>query len=235
MSTTSKWPKDPESHWQTQIVYWVSQLLTKVYLFFVLFRNICSVFFFVSMSWIYSLNFSTILPAPQPSSKPSPSKRLCSGEKLIPAAGEENQEPQTGPVVPMLTDPPTDKKPPVGPSSRHSSLERAVKQLAPQPGHVNNVEPQPEMTPVPSTPKNQAQKVEKITPATPVPDTCKDDEVEVSASRPAGMRSRLHMLAEQRKCWDGNQKNIFIVSVNELMEIGWIKKKHFLEIITHKN
>lgn len=187
------------------------------------------------MSWICSLNFSTILPAPQPSSKPSPSKRLCSGEKLIPAAGEENQEPQTGPVVPMLTDPPTDKKPPVGPSSRHSSLERAVKQLAPQPGHVNNVEPQPEMTPVPSTPKNQAQKVEKITPATPVPDTCKDDEVEVSASRPAGMRSRLHMLAEQRKCWDGNQKNIFIVSVNELMEIGWIKKKHFLEIITHKN
>ncbi|XP_024921127.1 anillin isoform X3 [Cynoglossus semilaevis] len=141
--------------------------------------------------------------APQPSSKPSPSKRLCSGEKLIPAAGEENQEPQTLPVVPMLTDPPTDKKPPVGPSSRHSSLERAVKQLAPQPGHVNNVEPQPEMTPVPSTPKNQAQKVEKITPATPVPDTCKDDEVEVSASRPAGMRSRLHMLAEQRKCWDG--------------------------------
>ncbi|XP_034092169.1 anillin isoform X3 [Gymnodraco acuticeps] len=61
---------------------------------------------------------------PQLSSKPSPSKRRCSEENV---AGEENQEPaMSRSVAPVLSDPPTDKKPPTGPNSvRHaSSLER---------------------------------------------------------------------------------------------------------------
>ncbi|KAL3044243.1 hypothetical protein OYC64_003978 [Pagothenia borchgrevinki] len=61
---------------------------------------------------------------PQLSSKPSPSKRRCSEENV---AGEENQEPaMSRSVAPVLSNPPTDKKPPTGPNSvRHaSSMER---------------------------------------------------------------------------------------------------------------
>uniref|UniRef100_H3DLD4 Anillin n=1 Tax=Tetraodon nigroviridis TaxID=99883 RepID=H3DLD4_TETNG len=78
---------------------------------------------------------------PQVSTKPSPSKRKCSEENVQAAAGEENQEPRmTGSGAPQLSDPPTDRKPPVGPASIRSAS--SVEKMATLP--VVQVQPEPE-------------------------------------------------------------------------------------------
>lgn len=75
------------------------------------------------------------------STKPSPSKRKCSEENVQAAAGEENQEPRmTGSGAPQLSDPPTDRKPPVGPASIRSAS--SVEKMATPP--VVQVQPEPE-------------------------------------------------------------------------------------------
>ncbi|XP_058475110.1 anillin isoform X2 [Solea solea] len=143
---------------------------------------------------------------PQPSSKPSPSKRLCSGENIHPAAGEENKEPEMNqPVVPMLADPPTDKKPPVGPSSRHSSLEKTATRpdVRSQPVQLRTEQPQLEKIAVNPAP-NLSSKDEELVPASPALHMTKEYLVEDPAPCAAGMKSRLQRLAEQRKCWDGS-------------------------------
>ncbi|KAM7372780.1 hypothetical protein PAMP_007678 [Pampus punctatissimus] len=137
---------------------------------------------------------------PQVSSKPSPSKRRCSEENGQPAGGEENQEPgMTRPVASVIPDPPTDKKPPVGPVSVRptSSLEKT----ATRPGVQS--QPEPEKMAVTPSPAPLNIKEVKMVSASPAPQRNKDDTVEYSAPSAAGMKSRLQRLAEQRKCWDG--------------------------------
>lgn len=145
--------------------------------------------------------------APQVSSKPSPSKRRCSGENVQPAAGEENQEPtMTQTVAPMLPDPQTDKKPPLGPTSVRpsSSLEKTAARpnLQPQP-QPQTAEPQPEkmaVTPSPDPPSSR--EAEMMSSGSGL--QRKEDLGEDPAPSAAGMKSRLQRLAEQRKCWDGS-------------------------------
>ncbi|XP_070777931.1 anillin [Enoplosus armatus] len=145
---------------------------------------------------------------PQVSAKPSPSKRRCSEENVQPAAGEENQEPAaTRAVAPMLSDPQTDKKPPVGPASvRHtSSLERAATRPAvqSQPEQLKTAQPEPEkMAVAPALDLPSGREADAV-PATSALQRNKEDLVEGPAPPAAGMKSRLQRLAEQRKCWDG--------------------------------
>ncbi|KAM6958817.1 anillin [Aplochiton taeniatus] len=155
--------------------------------------------------------------APHPSAKPSPSKKRCSEENLQPAAGEENREPAVIPsVAPAPTDPQTDRKPPVGPSSVRSaaSLERASVRPTSQPpvaqptrrqGSADRQAPAPEV-PVPAAapePQQTSRDVEMVVPANPAPLT-KGEEPEDAPPTPStgGMKSRLQRLAEQRQYWD---------------------------------
>lgn len=148
-------------------------------------------------------------PVPQVSSKPSPSKRRCSEENVQPAAGGENQEPMMlQPVTPMLSDPPTDKKPPVGPASvrSSSSLEKTATRPAvqSQPGQLKTVQPEPEkmaVTPAPDPPSSREAEMVSDNSAL---HRNKEDLVEDPAPSAGGMKSRLQRLAEQRKRWDGS-------------------------------
>ncbi|XP_051246576.1 anillin isoform X2 [Dicentrarchus labrax] len=145
---------------------------------------------------------------PQGSTKPSPSKRSRSGENVQPAAGEENHEPMTmRPVVPTLPDPITDKKPPVGPASVRpsSSLEKTAARPAVQfqPGQLKAAQPQTERMAVTPVPDPLSCIEAEMGPVSSAPQRNKEDLVEDPASSAAGMKSRLHRLAEQRKCWDG--------------------------------
>ncbi|KAM3858199.1 anillin [Diretmus argenteus] len=140
--------------------------------------------------------------APQLSSKPSPSKRLCSGENVQPATGEENQEPPC-PAAPMAADPPTDRKPPVAPASVRpaSSLEKTTTRPVVQsrPGQVKTV--QPERIAETSAPNPPSSKDVEMVPASPVPQRNREDP-EAPAMSATGMKSRLQRLAEQRHYWD---------------------------------
>lgn len=164
---------------------------------------------------LYSLLIfsNLLLPVPQVSTKPSPSKRRCSEENVQPAAGEENQEPMmTRPVAPMLPDPPTDKKPPVGPASirSSSSLEKTAARPAvqSQPVQLKPAQPEPETIAVTPAPDPPSSREAEMAPASSVLQGNKEDLVEAPAPSAAGMKSRLQRLAEQRKCWDGVGKNI---------------------------
>lgn len=148
------------------------------------------------------------LPVPQVSSKPSPSKRRCSEENV---AGEENQEPaMTRAVAPMLSDPPTDRKPPVGPAGVRpsSSLEKTANRpvVRSQPGQ--QAAPEPEKMAVTLAPNPPSSREVEAVPASSALQRNKEELVEDSAPSAAGMKSRLQRLAEQRKYWDGDGKNI---------------------------
>ncbi|XP_070703150.1 anillin [Pempheris klunzingeri] len=145
---------------------------------------------------------------PQVSSKPSPSKRRCSEENVQSTADEENQEPvMMRPVPPMLPDPPTDKKPPVGPASVRSfssSLERTATRPAveSQPGQLKTAQPDRiAITPAPDPPSSREA---EMVPASSALRRSDEDLVEDPAPSAVGMKSRLQRLAEQRKCWDGS-------------------------------
>uniref|UniRef100_A0A3Q1EKE3 Anillin n=1 Tax=Acanthochromis polyacanthus TaxID=80966 RepID=A0A3Q1EKE3_9TELE len=152
---------------------------------------------------------SVIDKVPQVSSKPSPSKRRCSEENVQPAASEENQEPiMTRAVAPVCSDPPTDKKPPVVPASIRpsSSLQKNLTRptVRSQPGQLETAQPEPErmaVSPAPDPPKSREAQME---PASSASQRRKEDLVEDPAPSVTGMRSRLHRLAEQRRCWDGD-------------------------------
>ncbi|XP_044027448.1 anillin isoform X2 [Siniperca chuatsi] len=152
---------------------------------------------------------------PQVSSKPSPSKRRCSGENVQPAAGEENQQPMVArAVAPMLSDPPTDKKPPVGPASVRptSSLEKTATRPAvqSQPGQLKTAQPEPEKMAVTPAPDLPSSREAEMVPASSALQRNKEDLVEDPAPSAAGMKSRLQRLAEQRKCWDGDGTSVAV-------------------------
>ncbi|XP_072226902.1 anillin [Leuresthes tenuis] len=145
---------------------------------------------------------------PQVSSKPSPSKRRCSEENGKPAADEENQEPvMTRAVAPVSSDPPTDKKPPVGSAGvRHSSsFEKTSARPAVQsrPEQLKTAQLKPEkmaVTPNLDPPSRKEAQTASIGSASQR--NVGDLEADPAPSA-AGMKSRLQRLAEQRKCWDG--------------------------------
>ncbi|XP_038154514.1 anillin [Cyprinodon tularosa] len=126
--------------------------------------------------------------APQISSKPSPSKRRCSEENSAP---DENQEPITSlAVAPAPSDPLTDKKPPVGPARVRSSS--SLRPAAPQ---ENSAPAQRQDTPT----------IRATATGPPGSDPQRNGAEEDPAPSAAGMKSRLQRLAEQRKCWDGDE------------------------------
>ncbi|XP_074543240.1 anillin isoform X2 [Halichoeres trimaculatus] len=138
--------------------------------------------------------------APQASSKPSPSKRSRSGENVLPAPGEENQKPTTTRAVSqVLSDPPTDKKPPAGPTGVRSasSLERTSTRP------VVQSQPEPEEMAVTPSPDPSSSREAEAVPLSSATQKSIEHLVEEPAPSAAGMKSRLQRLAEQRKCWDG--------------------------------
>ncbi|XP_059206348.1 anillin isoform X2 [Centropristis striata] len=144
---------------------------------------------------------------PQVSSKPSPSKRKCSEENVQPAAGEENQEPMmTQAVAPMCSDPPTDKKPPVGPATIRptSSLEKTATRPAVQSQPVQLKTPEPEKVVVSPAPNPPCSREVEMVPASSALQRNREDLVGDNAPSAAGMRSRLQRLADQRKYWGGD-------------------------------
>ncbi|KAM6974280.1 anillin [Tautogolabrus adspersus] len=146
--------------------------------------------------------------APQVSSKPSPSKRSRSGENIQLTAGEENQEPtMTRALTPMLSDPPTDKKPPAGPTSIRpsSSLEKtATRPVQSHPGQLKIAQPEPEkMAVTPSLDPPSSKEAETV-PLSTAQQRNREHLVEDPAPPAAGIKSRFQRLAEQRKCWDGS-------------------------------
>lgn len=115
------------------------------------------------------------------------------------------------PVTPMLSDPPTDKKPPVGPTSvrSSSSLERTAPRPAIQSQSEQQKTSQPERMVVTAVPDALISKKDEILSENSGPQNAKKELVEDLAPSAAGMRSRLQRLAEQRKCWDGG-KNMLL-------------------------
>lgn len=145
------------------------------------------------------------------SSKPSPSKRRCSEENVQPSVHEENQEPvRMQPVAPMLSDPPTDKKPPMGPTNIRSSL--SLEKTATRPavrsptGQLETAQADPEKMAVTSAPDPPSSREPEMVSDTSALQRNKENLVEDPAPSAIGMKSRLQRLAEQRKCWDGSGK-----------------------------
>uniref|UniRef100_A0A3P9KZC2 Anillin n=1 Tax=Oryzias latipes TaxID=8090 RepID=A0A3P9KZC2_ORYLA len=132
----------------------------------------------------------------QASSKPSPSKRRCSEENAQPSANEENREPVVPRAgAPELPDPPTDKKPPLGPAGVRYSLEKAAARPTVQsepPG-----KPESEKMVAPPDPELLSRDAEMEATVSV------QQRMEEAAAPSGGMKSRLQKLAEQRKCWDG--------------------------------
>ncbi|XP_035536822.1 anillin isoform X2 [Morone saxatilis] len=171
---------------------------------------------------------------PQGSTRPSPSKRSRSGENVQPAAGEENQEPMSmRPVAPTPPDPITDKKPPVGPASVRpsSSLEKTAARPAvqSQPGQLKAAQPQPERMAVTPAPDPPSSTEAEMGPVSSAPQRNKEDLVEDPAPSAAGMKSRLHRLAEQRKCWDGTDTSD---AVPDCTPLSLLKRQAEVPLVT---
>lgn len=120
----------------------------------------------------------------------------------------------TQPVTPMISDPPTDKKPPVGPTSirSSSSLERTASRPAvqSQQGQLKSAQPEPEKMAVTTSPDPPGCGEAEMLSDNLALQRKKEAVVEDPTPLAAGMKSRLQKLAEQRKCWDGSSKNIFL-------------------------
>lgn len=160
---------------------------------------------------------------PQAVTKPSPSKRKCSGENMQPVGVDEENKEQMVPrsVAPLLQDPLTDRKPPVGPASIRStpSLEKKDR-----PAVTSTVEQQPKNTVEPekkplsltdhATSSREEERMEMTTPS----QTSNEDALSAS-----GMRSRLQRLANQRKCWDGD--SVEPVAVPDCTPLSMLKRQ----------
>ncbi|XP_061521331.1 anillin isoform X1 [Phycodurus eques] len=144
---------------------------------------------------------TVIAEVPQTSSKPSPSKRMCSAENVKPAEGEKNP---MQPTTPVLTDPPTDKKPPIVPACVRPSSSTGVTESPlfsqAQPGELKTVQVESEKTDAAAASKLQTSEVIPVSPAAL---KSKEDPEEHSSPLAGSMKSRLQRLAEQRKFWDG--------------------------------
>ncbi|XP_067268150.1 anillin isoform X3 [Chanodichthys erythropterus] len=134
-----------------------------------------------------------------PSSKPSPSKRRCSDENTL-LTGEENKQPVT--LQSTASEPMTDKKPPLAPSSvRPVPVEHRSARFTPEP-EVLPTRPPPDTEKMvvcpPQSPAKSTDTAMKHTALDGARETQKDTPTPV----PTNMRSRLQRLAEQRQYWD---------------------------------
>lgn len=115
------------------------------------------------------------------------------------------------PQAPLLSDPPTDKKPPVGPASIRpfSSSEKTSGKpvLQSQAVQLKAERPEPDKVAVCTALVPPSRTEAQIGAANPAPQSNTED----PAPSAAGMKSRLKNLAEQRKCWntDGNSFLLF--------------------------
>lgn len=142
---------------------------------------------------------------PQAAPKPSPSKRKCSGENLQSSiVDEENKEPTVPKsVTPLLQDPPTDKKPPVGPASIRNtpSMERRSRPNVPtQEDKTESVEPKRKA--VVEEERVEMVEVMEVSQVSSLQNSRSEEVGESAGPSATGMRSRLQMLADQRKCWE---------------------------------
>lgn len=200
MQQTDRWWKEPGSLWRTQTVPSGTLSMRKVT------QCLLDCTFCLTFSGLWDLLICSVcFSAPQLSSKPSPSKRRCSEENLQPAADEENQEPvKTQTVVPVLSDPSTDRTPPVGPASIQQSL--PLKKTSPQPDvQLTTVKSEPDKMAVTSGPDGPSS---REAPADSTLQTNKEDPGDHLAPAAAGMKSRFQKLAEERKCWDSEGKHV---------------------------
>ncbi|ROK35852.1 Anillin [Anabarilius grahami] len=134
-----------------------------------------------------------------PSSKPSPSKRRCSDENTL-LTEEENKQPVT--LQSTASEPMTDKKPPLAPSSvRPVPVEHRSAHFTPEP-EVLPPRPPPDTEKMvvcpPQSPAKSTYTAMKHTALDGARETQKDALTPV----PTNMRSRLQRLAEQRQYWD---------------------------------
>ncbi|XP_019712848.1 anillin isoform X1 [Hippocampus comes] len=154
---------------------------------------------------------TNIAEVPQRSSKPSPSKRRCSSENVEPAE-EKNTNTQTQPTIPVLPDPPTDKKPPIVPACARPTSSAGVTEAQlfaqAQPVALKTVQPMSENITVTAPPKMETSILDEIVTVHPVVLKSTEDPMEVSAPPATRMKSRLQKLAEQRKCWEGPDLNV---------------------------
>lgn len=133
-----------------------------------------------------------------PSSKPSPSKRRCSEENAC-FTGEENKEPDTLQVT--TSEPATDKKPPMAPSSvRSATVGRPAINSSSESG-TGLAHPPPD-----SEKMDPSQTITGCTDKV-MKHSIMEESSEVPKSAPAptpaaNMKSRLQRLAEQRHYWD---------------------------------
>uniref|UniRef100_A0A8C9RZJ6 Anillin n=1 Tax=Scleropages formosus TaxID=113540 RepID=A0A8C9RZJ6_SCLFO len=135
---------------------------------------------------------NSVILAPPPSSKPSPSKRRCSDEKELSKVGVENRD---LPVA-VSQEPAIEKKPPPGPVSvsSTSSLERNAVHLV-----VKTVE---------------SRDASQLPPPAVV--EVKKDHPNATPQGSAGIRSRLQMLAEQRQYWDTDDAVVNSVPISSV-------------------
>ncbi|XP_061597153.1 anillin [Cololabis saira] len=142
---------------------------------------------------------------PQLPSRPSPSKRRCSEENVQPAADEENQEPVVTPAgVPVLIDPPTDKKPPMVPTNTQPSP--SSEKPSAQPGVQKKVDL--DMIPASPCPDPQTNREEQMQSLDSALQKNKEEPMDNSTSSGTGMKSRFQRLAEQRRGWDGTSTEV---------------------------
>nr|AAI34810.1 Anln-like protein [Danio rerio] len=129
-----------------------------------------------------------------PSSKPSPFKRRCSDENTF-LAGEETKQP----VAPQMTDPMTDQKPPLAPTTVR--LVPVEQRSAPD---VLPTRPPPETEKmVVCPPQSPAKSNDNILRHTGL-DGARETQKDAPTTVPSSMRSRLQRLADQRQNWDSN-------------------------------
>ncbi|XP_051992036.1 anillin-like [Xyrauchen texanus] len=135
-----------------------------------------------------------------PSSKPSPSKRRCSDENTL-ITGEENKQPVGTHFT--ASEPMTDKKPPLAPSSaRPRPVEQKVTHCTPEPPEMLPIHPSPDTEKmVVCPPQSPAKRIENVVNHSAL-DGARETPKVTPTPAPSGMRSRLQRLAEQRQYWD---------------------------------
>lgn len=121
------------------------------------------------------------------------------------------------PQAPLLSDPPTDKKPPVGPASIRpfsSSSEKTSGKpvLQSQSVQPKTERPDPDKMAVCTALVPPSRTEAQIGAANPAPQSNKED----PAPSAAGMKSRFQNLAEQRKCWDTDGNSFLLFNLHKM-------------------
>ncbi|XP_051727625.1 anillin isoform X3 [Ctenopharyngodon idella] len=134
-----------------------------------------------------------------PSSKPSPSKRRCSDENTL-LTGEENKQPVA--LQSTASEPMTDKKPPLAPSSvRPVPMEHRSARFTPEPEALPTRPPLDTEKMVVCPPQSPAKSTDTAMKHTAL-DGARETQKDAPNPVPTNMRSRLQRLAEQRHYWD---------------------------------